>query len=150
MEGLRPIWYGGFNMFGAIVDMIWWLVGGMACVIAAAVCEGVMDTLQFHYTYSVFWQFSNKQFWDPTISWRNKYRAADPLAGPRFPGSTTIFVGLTDAWHLFKLLRNMFMTLAVFLLLSAFISMSWAILYAVLYRVVYGIIFTISYRNFGE
>ena len=137
-------------MFDAIVDIVTWISLSALSVAAAALCEGIMDTLQFHYTYSVFWQFSNKQFWDPSISWRNKYHAADPLAGSRFPGSTTIFVGLTDAWHMFKLLRNMFMTLAVFLMLSAFISSGWAILYAALYRVVYGIIFTVSYRNLGE
>lgn len=137
-------------MFDAIVDMIWWILAGVLCVIAAAVCEGVMDTLQFHYTRSVFHQFSNKTFWDPTISWRNKYRDGDPAAGPRFPGSITVFVGLTDAWHLFKLLRNVFVCLAVFLLLSAFISVYWSMLYVVLYRVVYGFIFTVSYRRFYE
>ncbi len=130
--------------------MIWWILAGVLCVIAAAVCEGVMDTLQFHYMRSVFHQFSNKTFWDPTISWRNKYRDGDPAAGPRFPGSITVFVGLTDAWHLFKLLRNVFVCLAVFLLLSAFISVYWSMLYVVLYRVVYGFIFTVSYRRFYE
>jgi hypothetical protein len=137
-------------MYAAIIDIVMWITLGVLSVAAAAVCEGVMDTLQFHYTYSVFFHFSNKWFWDPSISWRNKYRNADPLGGPRFPGSTTLFVGFTDAWHMFKLLRNAFMTMAIFLLLSAFISVTWSLLYAALYRVVYGIFFTISYRNFGK
>jgi hypothetical protein len=137
-------------MCTGIIDIALWLILSVLCVAVAAACEAVMDTLQFHYTHSIFYQFQNKRFWNPEESWRNKYRNADPLAGPRFPGSTTIFVGLTDAWHMFKLLRNAFMTMAIFLLLSAFISSGWAILYAALYRVVYGIFFTVSYRNLGE
>jgi hypothetical protein len=129
-------------MFAVIVDVMLWVAGGTACVIAAAVCEGVMDTLQFHYTYSVFWHFSNKQFWDPTISWRNKYHAADPLAGPRFPGSTTIFVGLTDAWHLFKFYRNTFLFIGLPLLKFGSLNIIWAALIA---RVVYGLVFTLCF-----
>lgn len=68
----------------------------------AGLCKGIMDTLWFHYGTSVF---ADKKalYWDPKISWRNKYKNGDSKQGARFPGSTTIFVGLTDGWHLFQL-----------------------------------------------
>ncbi len=43
-------------------------------------------------------------FWDNRESWKLKYKNSDPAAGPRFPSSTTVFVGLTDGWHLSNLL----------------------------------------------
>lgn len=39
-------------------------------------------------------------FIDSASSWTNKYKNHDAAQGPAFWGSTTIFVGLTDAWHL--------------------------------------------------
>lgn len=137
-------------MCAVIVDIAFWLILSVLCVAAAAVCEAVMDTLQFHYTHSVFYHFQNKRFWNPEESWRNKYRNADPLAGPRFPGSTTIFVGLTDAWHMFKLLRNAFAVLASFVLLYALIGGWWALIYVVVSRITYGVIFTVLYGEFGK
>jgi O-antigen ligase len=77
-----------------------------------------MDTLQFHFHSSIFSCFKNKFFWDPKISWYNKYKNKDPLAGPRFPFSTTLFVGLTDGWHFFKLLRNLFIVIGIYSLIN--------------------------------
>ena len=33
--------------------------------------------------------------------WHNKYEGGIPAQGPDFPGSTTVFVFVTDAYHLF-------------------------------------------------
>ena len=44
-------------------------------------------------------------FFDPDVSWRNKWKNGNPEEGPRFLGSSTIFVGFTDAWHLAELLQ---------------------------------------------
>lgn len=38
------------------------------------------------------------QFWDNRVSWKNKYKADGHT--PRFPGSTTWAVGITDGYHL--------------------------------------------------
>lgn len=37
--------------------------------------------------------------WAGPDSWRYKYKQNDPALGPAFPGSTTVFVFLTDCWH---------------------------------------------------
>lgn len=78
-------------------------------VFFAGVANGITDTLQFHYERS-FARKWNPQFWDPALSWKNKYlkdkagNLLKPLE-PRFFGSTTFLVFITDAWHLFKFLH---------------------------------------------
>jgi hypothetical protein len=89
----------------------------------------------------------NEYWWDPTFSWRNKYRGLSPYLGPKFIGSTTIFVFVTDAWHLFKSIKLNSLFFGV-----AFISMemlgefNWGIIcLTVAARVVYGVVFTVLY-----
>ena len=69
--------------------------------------DGIMDTLQFHFSISRFSKF-NHVFWNPAISWKNKYINKDPKNGRRW-----IPVIFTDAWHLFKALRTTFLVLGV-------------------------------------
>ena len=73
-------------------------------IFLAGVCEGYMDVLQFHYSkFEKKHKKADRLFWDAEISWTNKY---DKDFNPRFWGSTTFFVSLTDGWHLMKMLRN--------------------------------------------
>jgi hypothetical protein len=133
-----------------IFDVIFYAIVSVVCFGIAGICEAVMDTLQFHYESSIFYCFKKKYFWDPKISWYNKYKNKDPLAGPRFPFSTTLFVGLTDGWHLFKLLRNLFVVIGVFILLYAIVGFIWALVYVVVARVIFGLIFTLFYNIMGD
>jgi hypothetical protein len=137
-------------MSAEIINFILHLVTACCCIALSGVAESIMDVLQFHYSQSYFSKLPNQQFWNPVVSWKNKYRDGDPLKGPRFLGSTTMLVAFTDAWHLFKLLRNTLAVLSSFLLLSAFITWHWALIYAISFRVVYGVYFTISYRVFKK
>lgn len=79
--------------------------------------EGIMDTLQFRIDNSIFKNW-NQQFWNPEFSWMNKWKDGCPKFGPRFFGSTTFLVFLTDGWHLMKWTRNRFIdgSILVFLL----------------------------------
>ena len=118
--------------------------------ILAGVAEGVMDTLQFHFQSSKFKDFKNHLFWDPYHSWRNKYKNGNPEEGERFPFSTTLLVGFTDAWHFFKLLRNLFIFIAVFtLLIFGGKSIATSLLVTALLRILFGFAFTIMYRKMG-
>ena len=75
-------------------------------MINVGVFNAIMDTLMFHYHISVFKRFK-AIFWNPEISWKNKYK--DDLKTPKFLFSTTMLVWVTDAWHLFKTLyKNSF------------------------------------------
>jgi hypothetical protein len=133
-----------------IFEIVFYTIASIVCFGIAGFCEAVMDTLQFHFSSSMFYCFKNKYFWDPTISWRNKYKNKDPLAGPRFLFSTTLFVGLTDGWHFFKLLRNLFIVIGVFILLYAIVGPIWALVYVVIARVVFGLVFTFFYNILGD
>ena len=72
-------------------------------------------------------------FWDARTSWTRKYRDyyKDPVT-PRFWGSTTVFVALTDAWHLSNLLSWACADAAF--LLAAFPTYRWYAVTAVLAR----------------
>lgn len=75
-------------------------------IILAGICNAIMDKLQFGFHSSIFKKL-NQQFWNPTFSWKNKWNT-------RFPKLTsTIFVMFTDAWHLFKYLMVMYITLSI-------------------------------------
>jgi hypothetical protein len=44
----------------------------------------------------------NDQFWNPALSWQNKYKNGDCNQGAKFAGSTDIFAFTTDAYHLLR------------------------------------------------
>ncbi|WP_116126928.1 hypothetical protein [Lewinella sp. IMCC34183] len=72
--------------------------------------KGVADTLQFHYDDSPYARFGDAAFWDPDQSWKAKYARDESgeLLRPlreAFPGSSTVFVAVTDAWHLSQSLQ---------------------------------------------
>jgi hypothetical protein len=60
--------------------------------------------LQFHYD-------KPNQFWNPDISWVNKYKNGDVSQGMTFRGKYLVFT--TDGWHLMKFGRNMFIMGAI-------------------------------------
>ena len=71
-------------------------------VMLAAICNAVIDVVSFHYAKSVFSKL-NRQWWDPYVSWKNKYvnwdggkRTEKTIWGIKYP------TALTDAWHFFK------------------------------------------------
>ena len=86
------------------------LVTIVALVFIASACKGVCDTLQFHYSTSFAADYENEQWWNPESSWRNKWKVdeAGQVIKPkheRFPGSSTVFVFRTDAWHFFQMIQ---------------------------------------------
>ena len=72
----------------------------LSCISGAS--NAVMDKVSFHFYESIFSEFENEHFWNPSISWSNKYKGRSPLNGERFFLSTSLLVWTTDAWHLFK------------------------------------------------
>jgi hypothetical protein len=75
-------------------------------ILTAAICKAVQDKIQFHYAKSIF-QKRNPRFWNPNISWKNKWKNGEPEFGEAFWGSSTIFVSFTDAWHLFGMIKHL-------------------------------------------
>lgn len=77
----------------------WWrgaLMGGIGLVSGAA--YGTHETaVHKPWNFPSSW---NPQYWDASLSWRNKYKNGDPALGAKFPGSNTWLVATTDAKHL--------------------------------------------------
>jgi hypothetical protein len=73
-------------------------------VILAGMLNGVMDVLTMRYSKSVFKRMPKKweYFFNPSLSWRNKWKNGDSNQGEKFFGSSTFLVWTTDAWHLAK------------------------------------------------
>lgn len=114
--------------------------------ILAGASEGVMDTLQFHYTSSRFYYLNNKTFWSSQISWVNKYKNNNPTMGVKFLGSTTIFVGLTNAWYLFKLFINLSIFFGIFFIVIIPSSIIITLIYILIIRIVFGLLFSLFYK----
>lgn len=98
------------------------LIITIACAILislAGLSNAAMDKMQFHYSKSIFPKDQDlllgksEQFWNPTLSWRNKYKDNDPTKGMKFPMSTGALVFLTDGWHLMQFFMLTFFQLAV-------------------------------------
>ncbi len=79
--------------------------------------DGFIESLNYHYDSGVKKRLPNinDQFWNPAISWRNKYKNGEPSEGAKFPGSTNFFVFTTDGYHLMRLLHK---TTSVSIILS--------------------------------
>lgn len=89
------------------------LVISLCCIILAGASKGAADILQHKYKKSIFAAYEKELFYNPKKSWKNKWRPKTEEKGyvEKFPGSSTIFVFTTDAWHL----CNFFMYKLIFL-----------------------------------
>lgn len=134
----------------AVISII--LIG--VSLIIAGIGKAVMDTLQFHFSSSVFKKLKGNYFWDPSISWKNKYKNKDPKQGEAFPGSTTIFVFVTDAWHFFQFLflRFIFAAMVLLGLFARLSPWSWGNVYLdlltayIALSIIFGLTFTLFYK----
>jgi hypothetical protein len=116
--------------------------------------NSIMDILFTNFEGSIFANL-NPLFWNPQVSWKNKW--AQPFSQPpedkwyyfgfvppykeRFPYSSTIFVFLTDAWHLAKAL----MLLVIMLSVVTYVPLTTFWGDVILHYVVFTGVFTIFY-----
>jgi len=92
-------------------------------LVVSGASDGIRDTLQFHYHETGFAQ--DDLFWNPDISWRNKWKNGDHTQGERFPGSSTVFVWATDAWHLFQTIHLASFRIAMLVAVSMAFQFKW-------------------------
>lgn len=121
-----------------IVSLIFFAFAGMA--------EAVMDTLQFKFYTSVFRKY-NGYFWNPDFSWQNKWKQGDPKFGPKFFGSSTFLVWTTDAWHLFKWIRNRMIDFAVYFLIA---DISYALIWVIGFALVRSFFFEEWFKGLSK
>lgn len=130
-----------------------YLILTIVCLVIAGIGKAIMDTLQFHFSTSVFKHLDKNYWWNPAISWKNKWKNHDPKQGEAFPGSSTIFVFVTDAWHFFQFifLRFFFACIILFMIYGGLVIfglmwVDWIIQYVGL-SVIFGLTFTLFYSK---
>lgn len=83
-------------------------------VFVAGSAKGFNETLQFNYPiFENTFPGANDQWFNPKISWRNKYEGHNPDNGPRFFLSTSVLVMLTDQYHLNNFIHKSALTSAL-------------------------------------
>ena len=114
-------------------------------LLASGMADGLAEASKFH-PNGVTEVFGNPQFWDNSLSWRNKYRNGDPSRGAKFPLSTTALAWLTDGYHLSRMIRNSTMIAAITIRIGE-PAKKWYyyIAEAVIYYLTYQLGFTITY-----
>jgi hypothetical protein len=94
--------------------------------------------------------FFTGYFWNPNLSWRNKYKNGDPSNGEKFFLSKSLLVGFTDAWHMFKLLRTLLLFVAIYFLMLGCITNTVCLIYVIIARILYGVAFTIFFSRLED
>lgn len=78
---------------------------GIGLLVVAGIAKAIQDVCASNFYESRLGGL-NPYFWENSKSWRNKWLNGDKNQGEVFLGSSTIFVFLTDAWHMFDAIRN--------------------------------------------
>src|SRR6185295_2218670 len=69
-------------------------------VFLAGASKGFNETLMFHWdAFHQKFPKANPVWYNPQVSWKNKYKDGDPANGAKFPLSTTMLVATTDQYH---------------------------------------------------
>lgn len=111
------------------------------CLYFAGLCEAAMDALAHYYEQSIFKKL-NPNYWNPVVSGVNKWKNGDRTQGERFFLSSTLLVGFTEGWHLFKMGRTLLLFSAIAVITGWFI--------ALLMMCVFKGSFTLYYKTFRE
>lgn len=115
----------------------------------AAFCNACMDVVSFHYDRSIFKNL-NKQYFDPSVSWKNKYIKGEPINGRRtiFWGLINIHPAFTDFWHFAKSLMIILMCTALVFSLKCCIKNTYFLLCILLiYGFIWNSVFNLFYNK---
>ena len=78
----------------------------LLCMLSGA-CDGLAETLKWHYSqFNARFANANPAFWNPAISWTNKYKNRDYLQRENFRQTSRAFDFTTDGYHLARMFRN--------------------------------------------
>lgn len=126
-------------------------------ILVASTADAVMDTISSHFPTSIFsniknwkvlknWKLCNKiklyNWINPYYSWRNKWKNGDRDQGEKFLGSSTIFVFVTDAWHLLQSIQLNLLFIFAFTFYNTNLTWYYNLIALCSYRIIYGLWFT--------
>lgn len=87
----------GELMFNSIADTNKGKV--LLLITISGISKAIMDTLTHHYSKSIFARW-DPLFWNPVLSWKNKYSDAIKLIRKKWFGFVPVPVLFSDGWHL--------------------------------------------------
>jgi hypothetical protein len=88
-------------------------------VFTAGLSKGLNETLMFHWaSFHKSFPRARGTWFNPKISWMNKYKGHDPDAGAKFPLSTSVLVMFTDQYHLDNFINKLSWSSALILKLG--------------------------------
>ena len=88
----------------------------MSSMFVSGFSDGTSELIKWDYeSFEKYYGDSNDEWWNPDISWKNKYKNGDQNQGAAFFGSRTFLVGVTDGYHAARSLRNLSLTATLFL-----------------------------------
>jgi len=114
-------------------------------IIISAIANAVMDKISFHHSTSIFKNLGD--FWNPKESWKFKWKNGDKEQGERFPLSSSLLVGVTDAWHAAKFVMRWSMLGAVLAYTPMFGLFYDAVLMAFMMVFTFGLFFTYIFNK---
>lgn len=80
----------------------------------SGMADGTAETLRTNYSdFNAVFPAANDQYWNPSVSWHNKWKNGDIKQGERFPLSSTALVFTTDGYHQMRMIRNVTMITAI-------------------------------------
>lgn len=139
--------------------MIRFIVGILLIFLSGA-SNGLHETVHYHWSaFERVFPNAEKQYWKPLGdcndifkgSWVNKYKDYPKDKSEAFPGSTTVFVFLTDAKHLLSEFFKWFAWIGVYLIVSSamlktkynwlLIPMGCYIVHSIGFHLIYTLIF---------
>jgi hypothetical protein len=116
--------------------------------ILAALFNAGQDSITHHYNTSFAKALSlDEGFWNPSLSWMNKYIDRDPAKGRRkidlLLFKIEVPAAFTDGWHLLKTVSIFFLILCPLVLLPG--RFRYKLLYFVILAVCWNVTFNIFY-----
>ncbi len=113
--------------------------------------KGFNETLSFHYErFDKAFPHANDQWFNPALSWKNKYKNGDPLQGAKFIGSTSFFVLVTDQYHLNNFIYRAAITSALVIKLGEKQKFKYYVLDFAYYTLCYQAGFAATYYTFKK
>ena len=94
---------------------------GFILILFWGCCDGITQQILFHYwDFEEVWGF-DPIFWNPEISWANKWAWNEygQMIGEKFPLSSTVLVFLTDGYHLLRTLVSWFSLIGIILIVRS-------------------------------
>lgn len=119
---------------------------GWSLMLVGGTSDAVVEVLR--HDYPAFKRTFNLSdtYWNPAVSWRNKWKDGDPAKGEAFPGSSTVFVFTTDGYHLMRSINHGAIMAAIVIKIGHKQKWYWYAADLLSYSAFYSIGFNLTYE----